>query len=251
MRKGIKYVLISFSFIALIFSLSSCGIPSYYIPSSNYVSFSTNGSEVNVKADLSKLTSSGVSATTASTYPKVALYYQIIPNGQSKSGFDDVLSNFKTLYLSDKNVNRLPVGKLSYKKEYKDTSLNFTSEYGIYQFTSQDELESYIANVSDAIKVGDVLNWKLGFKLVDGNILLTINDSTSAVVLERFNGNKFDVPLSDFFSACRDSAEIPLQFRDNTIKCTIRIHIVVSTEFTNYNNIYNRIISSPLEIEID
>ena len=244
-----RLIIESFFFLSALFlCLISCGIPNYYNPDGVSVNASPASNIITVT-----LTSDMVdSALNKYGYPQILLIYQIVPKDRY-SGFNSTISSFSNAYCGY-NGTRVGTSNTSDKlysytySDSTDSSLNGT--YGIYQFfdTSSNSIVRTLDALCidlDSITSSSVVRY-LSFSLDSEtkNLILDVNDGTDTTTytLQRFNAKAFS---EDSDSLPFVGNEIPTEAIDgNATSHEIRIYAFVTTEFNDYNNIYNSTLST-------
>lgn len=247
MKKIYRSKWIYLSFIT-IFILLSCGIPNIYVPnssdcsSSKTTSFDSNGKIV-LSSNLadSDLNKSG--------FPKLALFYQIIPVGpdSAESGFNSVVSDFNSLYCDSKNGQRISSSENNqayHTKTYKYNSE--LTEFGLYQFKDSNGYVVYFDQADLTNLLNGQFTWNLDFDYGseedsnDGTLILKLLDHSNNLIqqysLKRFNDKAFNTNESQFLGN-----EVPtiMNASGSIINYKLRVYALVNTEFNDFSNVYN------------
>lgn len=223
MKKRITFILM-----AALILLSSCGIPSIYVPTSSDVAINKTSNDGEFTVTLS----STVLEEMAEDYPLLYFFYTV--STTSQTSYSTVITNFNNAYCSEtggsvipQDLNNQPVA--SYK-----SSGDSSKEYGIFQ---PQGLVSYQIGGTGSIKLrlsNDKSSNTLQLLDEEGNVLGTG---------KRYNSH-------DFNTLGSDSPEI-VDYSGGTYN--IKIYALVSCKFTAYSNTYNTKLSysNPLyEFEI-
>ncbi len=213
-----KKVIVFIFFTALVF-LSSCGIPSIYVPSSSDIAITPKDAS---KGEFTVSLSSTVLGEIADGFPYVYFFYTV--SSASQSYYSSAVNAFNTKYCTQTGGTMIPTTVSTESiASYTSGSGDEKKTYGIYQF---QELTSYCISGSDSITL------TLSHDQDNGTLTLSDEDGKAIVSnIKRYNDCYFTT--SDFQS---NSSEI-VDYAAGSY--TVKVYALVSCQFNDYSNIYN------------
>ncbi len=210
MKKTISFILIT----ALIL-LSSCGIPSIYVPTSSDIVINPTK---NKDGEFTVSLSSTVLEEMAEDYPLIYFFYTVSTSSQST--YSTVINNFNTAYCTETGGTTIPQDLSNQPVASASNSSDSSRPYGLFQPYG---LVSYPLEGISSIKLSlkyDTSSNTLQLLDEEGNVLRT--------------GKRYNT--SDFNTLGSDSAEI-VDYSAGTYN--VKIYALVSCKFTAYSNTYN------------
>lgn len=250
MKKDYILKLVTLSIIAF-FLLISCGIPNIFVPDSSDFSSSYKVSSFDTDIFLTLSNNLANPSLNKAGFPKLALFYQIIPIGpyNAEKGFESVVSNFNSIYCDSQNGQRIsysdknhPYHSYSYKYDSEST------DFGIFQFKEDNEFINYFASANLTDSNGK-FHWTLDFDYGssenpnDGTLKLRISDpSNPEMIIDEFNLYRYnDQPFSPNLDSAYIGYEVPeiLNNNNNITGYKLKVFALINTEFNDYNNVYN------------
>lgn len=212
MRKTICFILIT----ALIL-LSSCGIPSIYVPTSSDIGWNRNKE----KGTFTITLSTAVLEEMSSSYPDIYFFYTVSSEETQKSAFSTLISTFNKTYCEETSGS---IDFSSFGSEAVSTYKSGDNTYGIYKLNNLKAV-----NISGESSV----SFTLALDSSTGYLTLTDNNSGAVTTgIGRINNNKFDKSFSGDITDYSASGIY-----------TVKVYAVVSCQFDLYSNIYNTTIS--------